>query len=155
MKENENALKIDLAVVHKVRMAAELNRIPLETMKLLASGQGGDPPGEKPELVGWFGTYRVCFSIEQHPGGWCNHLSVSKLNKVNNTLEPPPQWAVEKFLQVFGFQIGGTARARSWTEKGGVVHNEGNRAVNGAFNFVQEIKEDGQETREASSSIAT
>lgn len=44
--------------------------------------------------------FRVVYTVEKHPGGWCRHLSMS-LNKEGRCPSPP---AVDMMLEEFGFQ---------------------------------------------------
>jgi hypothetical protein len=60
---------------------AEENPLNIEHMKKLARGME-PPPGDNKNCVCYlnFG-YRVVFTIEQHPMGWCKHLSISIAKK--------------------------------------------------------------------------
>ena len=53
------------------------HKIPIEIMRKMVSGEvvaPGFSPNYSCEI---FQGYRVVFSIEEHPMGWCRHISIS------------------------------------------------------------------------------
>lgn len=56
---------------------AENNKLTIKDMKLLMQGIVA-PPGDNPNFSVMLPVqFRVVFTIEQHPGGWFKHLSIS------------------------------------------------------------------------------
>ena len=103
---------------------ADLHRLPLPEQRRVSCGER-PPVGDDPDFcLTISGIYRCVFSIEEHPGGWCRHLSIS-ICEPNPARPLPSPEAVEVIAGAFGF--------RGDLTKGvldGAVWIEGNRAVN-------------------------
>jgi len=92
---------------------AEAHRFDLETMKKRVSGELLGSPGDWADFACHLQSdYRCVYSIEEHPMGWCRHLSVS----VNSAEKLPNPMAVEMIMHEFGFT--GTIHAQKyvWVE---------------------------------------
>jgi len=87
------------SVVDKVKEYAEKNRLNHSKMHLMMKGVLR-PPGYNPDYVCHinFG-YRVCYTLEEHPCGWCRHISIS-VDKKDRTPNPA---AVLTIMKAFGF----------------------------------------------------
>jgi hypothetical protein len=69
--------RIAEAEMEKVRKYALAHRFDLEKVKAIAQGVEAGP-GDNPLFVmNLPKRVRVVFSIEQHPGGWMNHMAIS------------------------------------------------------------------------------
>ena len=95
-------LIIDFETKQKIKSVieyAEQNRI--DHFQMIEIEAGILPPvGDNPNhCVSIFSGFRVVFSIEEHPIGWCRHFSVS----VNADEKLPSIPATELLLQEFGF----------------------------------------------------
>ncbi len=86
------------AKIAKVIAYAEKHRIVLAALEKLKAGVAR-PLGNNPSLSCQIPMgYRVTFTIEEQPFGWCRHISIS----VDGTGWPNPV-AVEAIMQEFGF----------------------------------------------------
>jgi hypothetical protein len=105
--------------IRRVVEHARANPVPLSTMKEIAAGRapavGYDQRFACEIPVG----YRAVFSIEEHPGGWMRHLSIS----VAEGKLPHPA-AIAEIMKEFGF-AGGIGDCERWVE-----NTEDARAVN-------------------------
>ena len=103
---------------------ADLHRLPLPEQRRVSRGER-PPVGDDPDFcLTISGIYRCVFSIEEHPGGWCRHLSIS-IREPNPARPVPSPEAVQAIAEAFGF--------RGDLTKGmldGAVWLEGSRAVN-------------------------
>jgi hypothetical protein len=82
---------------------AEKNKIPISEMKELHEKQeivGENPKFDKQWCVLEFG-YRIFFTIEEHPAGWCRHISIS----VDSDAFPNPA-SISLIMNEFGFENG-------------------------------------------------
>jgi hypothetical protein len=88
--------------IAEVVFYAEDNRYNAPKLHALVEG-AISPPGDNPELVCYLdGHYRIVYSIEEQPCGWCRHLSVS-IDQPNKVPHPS---AVEMIMPEFGFKGG-------------------------------------------------
>ena len=78
---------------------AEANRISFSEMKELMDGKK-PPMGDNPDYICYLTNgYRVVYSIEEQPLGWCRHISIS----VDTPKKMPSIPAVETIMHEFGF----------------------------------------------------
>lgn len=107
------------AAITRCRRYAEDHRLTLDRIKELNNKKvavGDTDPGYLCEVPG---GYRICFSIEQQPVGWCRHISIS----VDTPGMLPNIHAVDLLLNEFGF--------RGSIATGGVMkYVEGQTAIN-------------------------
>ena len=103
---------------------ADLHRLPLAEQLRMSRGER-PPVGDDPDFcLTISGIYRCVFSIEEHPGGWCRHLSISILAPNPARPLPSPE-AAQAIAQEFGFRgdlTTGMLDGATWIE--------GHRAVN-------------------------
>lgn len=94
------------------RVIAHARENPVSLARMEAVMEGKAPPvGEDPAFACAIPVdYRAVFSIEEHPGGWMRHLSVS----IPGGRLPHPS-AVEMILEAFGFS-GGLEDCERWVE---------------------------------------
>jgi len=86
--------------IAKVVEHAFANKIQIETLQKMVANEL-PPIGDTPEHSCYiFKDFRVVFSIEQHPMGWCRHMSVS----VPSDTKVPSIEAIEMLTEEFGFQ---------------------------------------------------
>jgi len=91
----------DTKEVKKVVQYAEHNKYNIEMIKEIMDGKR-EPAGLNSEHVKFFHVdYRVVYSIEEHPMGWCRHLSVS----VSNKDRYPNPAAVQRIMEVYGITV--------------------------------------------------
>ena len=102
---------------------ADLHRLPLKEQLRISRGERPPVGDDFNFCLTISGIYRCAFSIEEHPGGWCRHLSVS-IREPNPARPLPSPEAVEVIAGAFGF------RGNLKKMLDGVVWIEGNRAVN-------------------------
>jgi len=101
---------------------ADRHRLSLEDLGNITHGLRppiGDTPDHALTLAG---VYRCVFSVEEHPGGWFRHLSISILAPNPERPLPSPE-AVQAIAQAFGFQgnlLRGTIA--TWIEQGRAVN---------------------------------
>lgn len=93
-------LLIDKKAVARVVKYAFDNKIERETLEKMVKKEVA-PVGDSPEYTCYlFDGFRVVFSIENHPMGWCRHISIS----VNSTVKVPSIEAAKMIMEEFGFQ---------------------------------------------------
>jgi len=81
----------------KLKMYAKANRFDKFQLKLIMSGDL-IPAGDNPDyVIHLHDGYRVVYSIEQQPIGWCRHISIS----VETKGKYPNEQAVENILKAF------------------------------------------------------
>jgi len=86
--------------IAKVVKYAFDNKIELETLKKMVENEL-PPIGDTPEHLCYiFKDFRVVFSVEHHPMGWCRHISIS----VPSHNKMPSIEASEMLIEEFGFQ---------------------------------------------------
>jgi hypothetical protein len=105
--------------LRRLREYAESHRFPIERLRQLAKTRSpiGDTDSNLCCVVP--DGFQVCFSIEQHPGGWMRHASIS----VNKPASLPAEPAVDLLIGELGF--------RYQTGNPGILtYLEGNHAVN-------------------------
>ena len=105
---------------------ADLHRLPLPEQRRMSCGER-PPVGDDPDFcLTISGIYRCVLSIDEYPGGWCRHLSISicEPSPSGLVLVPSPE-AVRVIAEAVGFRGDFT---RGMLD--GVVWIEGNRAVN-------------------------
>ena len=93
----DNKAKKDIA---KVVEHAFANKIQIETLQKMVKNEVpavGDLSGYSCYI---FKDFRVVFSIEHHPMGWCRHMSIS----VPSDTKLPSVGAVQMIMEEFGFQ---------------------------------------------------
>lgn len=86
-------------VIQDLCKFADANKINLDRLTKIANGSNppvGDLPGYRCTIEQGF---RVVFSIEEHPCGWCRHMSVSV-----DGGKMPSVPAVEELMKEFGFR---------------------------------------------------
>ena len=86
--------------IAKVVEYAFANKIETETLKKMVDEKAppvGDLPGYSCHI---FKDFIVVFSIENHPMGWCRHMSIS----VPNNGKVASIEATEMIMEEFGFQ---------------------------------------------------
>jgi hypothetical protein len=86
--------------IAKVVEYAFANKIETETLQKMVDGEAsavGDLPGYSCHL---FKDFRVVFSIEHHPMGWCRHMSIS----VPSDTKMPSIEATQMIMEEFDFQ---------------------------------------------------
>lgn len=81
---------------------AEKNRYPRFRMHQLMHGKISTPGDVKGHCCCLFDGFRIVFTIEEQPIGWCHHLSISVNSKNNNKL--PNVEAVNLIMKEFGIQ---------------------------------------------------
>lgn len=92
---------------------AEKHRIPLSEMKKRAAGEGS-PVGDNPDFICYVTDgYRVAYSIEEQPVGWCRHISVS----VDTPKKLPHIGAFEMIMGEFGFRGGVQDCDKVWVKE--------------------------------------
>lgn len=105
--------------IKRCRSFAENNRIPRAHMEQLVAEHKAVGDLDEGYVCRVPDGFLVVYSIEEHPPGWCRHLSVS----VASTDKLPNPAAVDALLEEFGFRGG--------VLKGGVkVWIEGKTAIN-------------------------
>ena len=85
--------------IERVIKYAFVHKIPIETMRKMVSGEvvaPGYSPNYSCEI---FQGYRVVLSIEEHPMGWCRHISIS----VDGGMLPSIE-ATKLIIKEFGFE---------------------------------------------------
>lgn len=88
--------------------------------------------GDDPNYICYIEAgYRIVYSIEEQPIGWCRHLSVS----VDDPQKSPHPMAVEMLMKEFGFRGGIQECINVWIEEN--VHLSTGQIVN-AVNALQE-----------------
>lgn len=101
------------AKIKTLREYADAHRVDRDSIMLTLKGVMG-PVGEKLDhRVVLESGWRIVYSIEQQPGGWCHHISVS-LKDVLDTL--PPEKEMNKLLFEFGFKRSLRDCRMSWVE---------------------------------------
>lgn len=88
---------IERAAIKNLIFYAENNKISYDQMKKIMAREIAPPGDNENHVITIPLNFRVVFSIEQHPGGWFNHLSISIPNK-NKTPHPN---AVEMIMAEF------------------------------------------------------
>ena len=73
---------LDLGPPERQRLAALrahalTHRIDRETVDRMAAGVTPPVGDDAASVVNLRGGYRVVYSVEQQPSGWCHHLSIS------------------------------------------------------------------------------
>jgi hypothetical protein len=63
---------------------------------------------------------RVVYTIEQHPGGWCYHLSFSVDNPDPKSAIQPV--AVDQILPMFGINKSYRQADNAWMEEGNIIN---------------------------------
>jgi hypothetical protein len=92
--------KEEKAAIKNLMFYAENNKINLKRMRMIMDRLLA-PPGDNPNfLITLPVGFRVVFTIEQHPGGWHKHLSVSVPGKGHW----PSIEAVDMIAQEFGIE---------------------------------------------------
>jgi hypothetical protein len=105
---------------------AKENPVPLAVIKEIMAGNAS-PVGDNPQHVCTIPVgYRAVFSIEEHPGGWMRHISIS----VPGGKLPHPA-AIESIAKEFGF-ADSIEDCERWVEDLGDVR---------AVNLVQKIEQ--------------
>lgn len=121
-----------LAEIAALCLHADTHRLPLEEQTRVSRG-ARPPVGDDPDFsLTISGIYRCVFSIEEHPGGWMRHLSISIIDPNRERPMPSPE-AVQAIAQEFGFRARFSSIARGDLVAGtvnGAVWIEGNRAIN-------------------------
>ena len=102
---------------------ADLHRLPLEEQRRIATGERPPVGDDFNFCLTISGIYRCVFSIEEHPGGWYRHLSIS-IRDPNPARPLPSPEAMEVIAGAFGF------RGNLKKMLDGAMWIEGNRAVN-------------------------
>ena len=103
--------------IQRVKSYAEKNRYTSARMQSLLKKEEL-PCGDNPNHVGKIDMgFRFVYSVEEHPCGWCHHLSVS----VDDPLKAPNRQSVELIRQEFGMNA-------PWNEC--YAYLEENRIVN-------------------------
>ena len=88
------------AKVMRVKEHALSNRRTLHD--IMRAMQGKDIPGDDSRRVMClFDGYKVVYSIEQQPKGWCHHISVGIIPKSYKELYPH-ETAIQEILKLFG-----------------------------------------------------
>jgi len=102
-----------LGFIKRVSDHAEANRIDFQNMKAIAESIQ-KPVGDNDNYVCYLPVgFRVVYSIEEHPLGWCRHLSVS----VDTVGKMPSIPAVEMIMREFGFTGTINDQLNVWVEK--------------------------------------
>ena len=98
--------------INKVLTYAEAHRIDLTATTKMMSGEQ-DPVGDNALYACYLNDgYRVVFSFEEQPCGWCRHLSVSV--DAEDMFPSPP--AVELIMKEFHFSGGLNECINVWIE---------------------------------------
>ena len=88
------------AQIKKVLAHADVHRASIHDLIAIVKGNR-EPPGNDPAFTVHLPVgYKVVFTIEQQPIGWCRHLSVS----VATAGCYPATEAVEALAEAFGFR---------------------------------------------------
>lgn len=106
------------ARIAEIKRHAERNVVTLDDIKkAIKTGNGiGDDPAFVLNIH--FG-FRVVYSLEDHPGGRCHHLSMSVPEKGRS----PSIQAVQVMLDEFGIKARvGDKQAMIWMEQGSIVN---------------------------------
>lgn len=98
--------------INKVIAYAQDHKIDFPSMEKMMSGEA-DPVGDNAFYACYLNEgYRVVFSFEEQPCGWCRHLSVS----VDTMHKLPNVPAVELIMKEFGFTGGVHDCINVWIE---------------------------------------
>lgn len=98
-------------IADQVIAYAEAHRITLKEMHHIAKTK--EPAGNNPKRCCIIPVnYRCAFTIEEHPSGWCRHLSVS-IGKPGKVASPE---ALSELMKLFGFYGGMKSIDASWLE---------------------------------------
>lgn len=101
-------VSIDLDAIMILKKNAAL--YPFSTEKLLMLRDGKIPsPGDSETFKYVKDGLKVVLTVEEHPIGWCEHISFSYKNRC------PPHLLVKKIAYLFGFQSNNIFH--SWTER--------------------------------------
>jgi transposase len=102
--------------IYELRHFAENNRISLAKRSAMVAQKIkaiGDDPRYRREIPV---KVRICFSIEEHPGGWFRHLSVSIAHA-----KPPNPEIVRTIMKEIGF-LGELSTCQVYMEGGCAVN---------------------------------
>jgi len=100
--------------IAKVLKYADEHRYSEAMMKLVMAGDikpAGDDPGF---LVHIHDGYRVIYSLEEQPLGWCSHISIS----VDRSKKYPHEMAVQEILGAFGMKKDFNECIKIWMDEG-------------------------------------
>ncbi len=89
----------DKKKIKQVILHANENKLDLKQMISIVNGES-HPVGDDVNFTTILSdSNRIAFSIEEHPHGWCRHISISKNNK------PPVMKEAGIILQEFEFDL--------------------------------------------------
>ena len=101
------------AEVAKVIAYAKEHRYDKHMIKLLIS-RDLKSAGDNPDyLVHIHDGYRVVYTLEEHPIGWCHHMSIS----IDRSKMYPHEAAVQMIMQLFGMDPKFENCLAVWPEK--------------------------------------
>lgn len=124
----------EMARITEVLQYADIHRFNIQDLKRIIAGEA-EPAGDNPafEVMLPMG-YRVVYTIEEHPGGWAKHISVSTVPR-SSTLTGG---ALNRIMQLFGFR-----HDLAFASNAGLCYDEGevspeNKGVASVIEFLDD-----------------
>jgi len=99
--------------IAKVVKYANEHKFTIDQMKLLMAGDI-EPPGDNPDYMLYINNgYRVVYSLEEQPIGWCHHISIS----VDKEKKYPHGIATQMIMGAFGMDGNLKNNVSVWMDK--------------------------------------
>lgn len=88
----------------KVKAFGLMHRLSVHDVMRLLKGQGSIPGDDTQRVLNIVDGWRVVYTVEQHPGGWFHHISIS-IAPQNANKPFPNDHGVQEILNLFGLGL--------------------------------------------------